>query len=617
MERTIGHRAPVLWLLLPTMGGFALARALPAGWGGGWWLIAAALGVVMAVAGLCLQPGVGPVCARPSEGGESAVERTDRPETGLPVRHGAPSAQGWAASLWGGPWASRICWGVGMVVAVLGAAVVYFQFRERRLAVWERLPAREAELVLELERVFPASTGRPTTTGLARIVGAPPLLAETVGQRVYFSVQAPAGGVLLVSARVRALGVLNPLARRPAVGFDSYLASSGAAFKFNRARWLAQEREPSAYRRMSARALQRFERILGAGLEDQPALRSIHLAMMLGSKAELSGEQRELFMHSGTMHLFAISGLHIAVIWGALAALLAVARVPRLASIVVGLVALLLYVEFTGGAPSARRAWWMIAFVLAAEALRWTRNPLAGIAASALLVLWWEPWQLFGASFQLSYGVVASLLLYGLVLDERLQKRWQPWVALPAPDWRWWHHAVRAGGQEAISGFALAVAATLVSVPMTVALFGLFTPGSLLVNLVCVPISALAIVAGLGSLLAGLAGLTAVSVFFNHASALVILLLERGLAGAMLVPAMFWPAQFWAQWLGGAVVVSVLAALAAGYAGRWRRAVGGLWGPAVLLVVLLVVTVHHGAAPAAVDPGNLPAAVPTVIAPRP
>lgn len=506
-------------------------------------------------------------------------------------------------------------WGVGMVLAVLGAAAAYFQFREARLAVWERLPAREAELVLELERVFPASVGRPTTTGLARIVAAPPLLGETVGQRVYFSIQAPAGTVLLASARVRALGVLNPLARRPAAGFDSYLAGAGAAFKFNRARWLAEERAPSAYRRLCARAVRRFERILGAGLDDQPALRSIHVAMMLGSKAELSDEQRELFMHSGTMHLFAISGLHIAVIWGALAALLGVARVPRLASIVIGLVALLLYVEITGGAPSARRAWWMIAFVLAAEAARWTRNPLAGIAASALVVLWWEPWQLFGASFQLSYGVVVSLLLYGLVLDERAQERWRPWVALPGPAWRWWHHAVRWAGRETISGFALAVAATLVSLPMTVALFGLFTSGSLVVNLVCVPISALAIVAGLGSLLAGLVGLTAVSVFFNHASALVILLLERGLAGAMLVPGMYWPAQFWAPWLGGAAVVAVLVAMAAGYARRWRRP--GLWMPVALLVVLLAATVHHGAAPAAVDAGNLPAAVPPAIAPRP
>ena len=608
MERSIGHRAPVLWLLLPTMGGFALARALPAGWGGGWWLVTAVAGVVLAALGLRVRPEVGPVCDRSREAGEGSADSENRSETGPTRRWSGLVADGWLL---------QACWGAGLVLAVFGAAVVYFQLREARLAVWERLPPREAELVLEVERVFPASPGRPTTTGLARIVEAPALLAETVGQRVYFSVQVPAKTEVLASARLRALGVLNPLARRPPAGFDSYLAGSGAAFKFNRARWLAEVRRPSAYWRFCARAALRFERILGAGLDDQPALRSIHVAMMLGSKAELSGEQRELFMHSGTMHLFAISGLHIAVIWAALAGLMSLARVPRLVSIGAGLVALLLYVEITGGAPSALRAWWMIAFVLVAEALRWTRNPLAGIAGSALVVLWWEPWQLFGASFQLSYGVVASLLLYGLVLDERLQKRWQPWVALPVPAWGWWRRRVRDTGREALSGFSLAVAATLVSLPMTVALFGLFTPGSLLVNLVCVPISALSIVAGLGSLLAGLVGLEAVSVLFNHASALVIVLLERGLAGAMQLPAMYWPAQFRAEWLGGATTVVVLGAMLLGYAGRWRRAVGGLWLPVGLLVVLLAVTVHHGAPPTPAAAGNLPAEVPPVIATRP
>ena len=566
MEHSIGHRAPLLWLLLPTMGGFALARGLPAGWGGGWWLLVAAVGMGLAAFGAW--------------------------------REGS---------------ASRICWGAGLVVAVLAAAVAYFQFREHRLVVWERLPAREAELVLEIERVFPSSVRRVTTTGIARILAAPPLLADTVGQRIYFSVQVPKGREILTSARVRALGVLNPLARRPASGFDSYLAGSGASFKFNRARWLAQERAPNAYWRFCSRAAHRFERILGAGLADRPAWRSIHVAMLLGCTAELTEEQRELFLHSGTMHLFAISGLHIAVIWAALAGLMSIARIPRLAAIVVGLVALLLYVHITGLAPSAMRSWWMIAFVLTAEAMRWTRNPIAGIAASALVVLWWEPWQFFGASFQLSYGVVASLLLYGLVLDERLQKRWQPWVALPSPDWHWWRHVVRSCGEEVISGFSLAVAATLASLPMSVALFGILTPGSLLVNLVCVPISALSIVAGFCSLLSGLVGLEALSVLFNHASVLVIVAMERGLAIAMMLPAMYWPAQFRTDWLGGAVVVVVLAAMLLGYALRWRRP--GLWMPVALLVVLLAATVHHGEAPTVAPAGNLPASASPSIAP--
>jgi len=287
-----------LWLLLPTMGGFGLARLLPAGWGGGWWLFVAAAGVGLAMVGVvarCGRSAVGPVSDRPRQGGEGSAGAEDRSETGPTLKR--------AAVVNGGSTA-RVCWGSGVVLAVFAAAVVYFQLRENRLAVWERLPAREAELVLEIELVFPPAAARATTAGLARIAAAPAVVAETVGQRVYFSVRAPAEAELVASARVRAAGVLTPLARRGAAGFEGYLVNSGAAFKFNRARWLAEERPANAYRRLCATAARRFERILGLGLEDRPALRSIHVAMLLGSKAAMSGEQRELFMNSGTMHLF-------------------------------------------------------------------------------------------------------------------------------------------------------------------------------------------------------------------------------------------------------------------------------------------------------------------------
>ncbi len=50
--------------------------------------------------------------------------------------------------------------------------------------------------------------------------------------------------------------------------------------------------------------------------------------------------------------------------------------------------------------------------------LRLPGNSLAALAVSALVVLLLEPLQLFSASFQMSYGIVAALLAFGLPLAE-------------------------------------------------------------------------------------------------------------------------------------------------------------------------------------------------------
>src|SRR5690606_30042796 len=145
--------------------------------------------------------------------------------------------------------------------------------------------------------------------------------------------------------------------------------------------------------------------------EKRPELAAVLRAMLLGHKHELNDEQDSLFTRSGTMHLFAISGLHIAVIAVGLHAILAVLRLPKLLRYFIGNLALWLYVEITGGTPSAVRAFIMVALVETSLVLRTPRNPLAALATSATLVVVIWPLQVFSASFQMSYGIVAALIL--------------------------------------------------------------------------------------------------------------------------------------------------------------------------------------------------------------
>ena len=97
--------------------------------------------------------------------------------------------------------------------------------------------------------------------------------------------------------------------------------------------------------------------------------------MMLGRKQDLAAIQRGLFLLSGTMHLFAINGLHIGVVALSLHALLALARCPRPLASTLVLAVLWLDVDTTGESPSAVRAFLMVAVLEAAFILRRPGQP--------------------------------------------------------------------------------------------------------------------------------------------------------------------------------------------------------------------------------------------------
>ena len=364
--------------------------------------------------------------------------------------------------------------------------------------------------------------------------------------------------------------------------------------KLTRGRWLGEAAPPSRYARFCQAAEQRFYTILGTGLADEPPLAAVLRAMMLGQKQEMSDEQQELFMHSGTMHLFAISGLNITAIALSVQILLALLSLPRLAAAAVSLAALWLYVDITGASPSAVRAFVMSAVFIASFSLRRPGNALAALAASALLILLLEPMQLFGASFQMSYGIVTVVRLLGLPLTEAMQARWPLFASLPEAAWGRVRHVAAWLWRGFLGMVGIGLATSLVSTLSTVQFFQLLTPGSLAINLVLIPISTLVIGAGFLSLVCGLVGCMAGSVLYNHAGALLAWLMDFLLRAALAVPGVYRTAQFRAAWLGPAGHAALLALCLAGYAWHWRRERGGFWPPFIFVGLLLLLGVNLG-----------------------
>ena len=211
---------------------------------------------------------------------------------------------------------------------------------------------------------------------------------------------------------------------------------------------------------------------------------------------------------------------------GALQAMLLLLRLPASARLVLSLSLLWLFVDITGASASAVRAFVMAAFLQVAFVLRQPASPLAALAGSVWCVLLLAPQQLFSASFQMSYGIVAALLLLGLPLGEAWLARWAPFALLPKATWRWRHHAVDWAWRGTATAVAIGLAATLVSLVTGVKFFQLLTPGALLANLALIPAAMLATLGGFASLTAGLAGLTSLAVFFNHTAAITLLAIE-------------------------------------------------------------------------------------------
>jgi len=543
-SRSLGHRAPLLWLVLPLMAGLATGKlGLP----GGTWLH---LGIALVAAAVAL----------------------------IAVGRG-----------------SRI-WAAALLTSMFFAGAASYALHRERLADWDSLPPREARLSLKVDRVFAASDPKKVN-GLATVVRSDAHLRDLTGQHVYYSLALrPGSAAPTRSAVISTVGVLVTLPRNPpADTFDGYLAGAGMNFRLTRGRVLDEERPALAYYRFCAEAAARFNTIFGLGIADKrPELAGLLRAMMLGSTHELSNEQRTLFMQSGTMHLFAISGLNIGVIATALQALLLLLRFPAWARFVIGLVLLWLFVDITGTSPSAVRAFAMAAFLQAAFIFQRPGNLLAALVMSAFAVIVLFPLQVFSASFIMSYGIVTALLVLGLPLGEAWQARWTPWRDLPTVTWRWWHHVVSYAWRITGATLAIGIATTLVSLVTGVQFFRLLTPGALAANLVLIPAAGVVTLGGFASLLCGLSGFAWGAALCNHAAALVLLVIEWLVRLSVQLPGAFVPARFTYDWTGPTVLVLLIGALLAGYAAGWKRRLGGWWPPFAIVAIALLFGVKFG-----------------------
>ncbi len=157
----------------------------------------------------------------------------------------------------------------------------------------------------------------------------------------------------------------------------------------------------------------RFEKalLLGVPAAHEPYARLV-AAMALGARESSPEELEDAFRLSGTMHLFAVSGLNVAIVAAMLIGLASFFGIPKARAAPVAIPVVLFYAAITGLSPSAVRAALMASAFLAGYALREKPRLLNSLGFAAILLLAWDTQPLFLPGFQLSFAVVLFIALF-------------------------------------------------------------------------------------------------------------------------------------------------------------------------------------------------------------
>lgn len=153
----------------------------------------------------------------------------------------------------------------------------------------------------------------------------------------------------------------------------------------------------------------RAERFLRRHLKEENA--AVASALLLGSRANVPEEVRQEFIASGMMHVLALSGLHVGIlamlVWG----LCRLAQMPPRASTLITLTMVLGLAVISGGRPPIVRAAVFLGIASFGRLASRQSSPQNIIALSALVILAWNPSELFAVGAQLSFLGVMGILL--------------------------------------------------------------------------------------------------------------------------------------------------------------------------------------------------------------
>lgn len=137
-------------------------------------------------------------------------------------------------------------------------------------------------------------------------------------------------------------------------------------------------------------------------------------ALLIGYRAELDIEVLQAYSDTGLVHIIAISGMHLGMIYGLCVILFAWMDKLHLRWLKTILILCIIwgFTLITGAGPSITRAAVMFSCLQLGNLLQRNTEPINNLAAAALLLLLYDPAMLYDIGFQLSFAAVLSIMLF-------------------------------------------------------------------------------------------------------------------------------------------------------------------------------------------------------------
>ena len=205
-------------------------------------------------------------------------------------------------------------------------------------------------------------------------------------------------------------------------------------------------------------------------------------ALVLGYDDEIDRETMAAFSASGTLHVLSVSGMHVGLVFTLLSFLLKRMEGKRywwLARLFIIVIILWFYALLTGLSPSVIRSAMMFSFILIGKSIRRDSNIYNTLAASIVVIsICFGPMLIFDVGFQLSYLAVAGISFF------------YPYI------FEWFYF------EQKLTGMiwqltAVSLAAQLATLPVSIYYFHQFPNYFILANLLIIPVSTIAIFAGI------------------------------------------------------------------------------------------------------------------------